>query len=128
MAQYSPPPAGGAPVPGGRPGTVTAVAVLLLVGGALGVLFGLVGLSVLSGFFVVLGIVTLLVGALQIYAGIQVLNLKEIGRQLGIALAAISAVLNLILIGQVPVQSIISIAIDAFIIYTLVQNRQYFTA
>jgi hypothetical protein len=129
MAQYQPPPASGPPARGQRPGTVTAVGVLLIVSGAFGILLGLLsfGLSGISGIFTLIGILFLPIGALEIYAGIQVLNLKEIGRVLGMAMAAISIVLRLIFIVKSPT-SIIGLLLDAFIIYTLYSNKEYFTA
>jgi hypothetical protein len=128
MAQYPPPPATG-PVRGQRPGTVTTVGVLLIISGGLGILLGLLslGLSGVSGLFTLIGIIFIPVGALEIYAGVQVLNLKEIGRQLGMIMAGISIVLRLIFIVKSPT-SIIGLLLDAFIIYTLYSNKEYFTA
>ena len=102
MADYPPPPSSAA-----RPGPVIAAGILLIVGGGLAILF--------------LGI-----GALELYAGIQVLALKEIGRTIGIVLAAISGVLSLISIAKTPSTSIVQIAIDAFIIWALTQNAAAF--
>ena len=129
MAQYPPPPAAG-PVRGQRPGTVTTVGVLLIIAGAFAVLAGLLsfGLSGLSGIFTVLGIIYLPVGALEIFAGVQVLSLKEIGRVIGIVMAAIGAVISLIYIAKGAATSVVSILLDAFIIYTLYSNKQYFTS
>ena len=128
MAQYPPPPATG-PVRGQRPGTVTTVGVLLIISGGLGILLGLLslGLSGVSGLFTLIGIIFIPVGALEIYAGVQVLNLKEIGRQLGMIMAGISIVLRLIFIVKSPT-SIVGLLLDAFIIYTLYSNKEYFTA
>jgi len=132
MAQY--PPAEPPPPPPGppatRPGAVTAAGVLLIIGGALGILGGFVLFAVggsLGGLFVVFGLIFLAVGALQLYAGVQVLALKERGRQIGIILAAISAVLSLLSIAKAPANSIIQIGLDAFIIWALTQNASYFT-
>ena len=128
MAQYSPPPAG-RPA-GARPGVVTAAGVILIVAGALALLGGLILLvaSSLGAIFAVLAVIYLAVGALEIYAGVQVLNLKERGRQIGLVLAAVSAVLSLVLIAKGPVSSVLGLALDAFVIYALYTNRQYFTA
>jgi hypothetical protein len=129
MAQYPPPPpAAGGPVQGKRPGTVTTVGVLLIIAGAFAILAGLIsfGLSGLSGIFVVIGIIYLPVGALEIYAGIQVLNLKEIGRVIGMVMAIVGAVLSLIYIAKGAATSIVSILLDAFIVYTLYSNKEYF--
>jgi hypothetical protein len=107
---------------------VTGTGVLLIVRGALALLVGLLLLagSSLSGVFTVAAIITLAVGALEIYAGVQVLGLKENGRVIGMVLAAIDLVLALVLIGKGAAGGIIGILIDAFIIYALYTNRQYF--
>lgn len=128
MAQYPPPPATGGPVQGKRPGAVTAVGILLIVAGAFAILAGLLsfGLSGLSGIFVIIGIIYLPVGALEIYAGVQVLNLREIGRILGMIMAIVGAVLSLIYVAKGTGTSIVSILLDAFIVYTLYSNREYF--
>jgi len=129
MAQQPPPPP---PPPGSygrpgaaRPGVITAVAVLLFVGGGFGVLGGLILLGA-GGGFTALGLVIIAISAVQIYAGVQVLALRERGRKLAIALAAISAVLQLISIGRATGSSIIGIAIDAFIIWACVTNADRF--
>ena len=133
MSEYPSPSADPGSSPSTRPGIVTAAGVLLIVGGALGVLGGLLilggagALGGVGGLFVLVAILILAVGALQLYAGIQVMNLKERGRQIGIVLAAIAAVLQLLSIGRSPGTSIISLAIDIFIIYALATNAQYFT-
>jgi hypothetical protein len=108
---------------------VTAAAVLLIIGGAFALLGGLILFGVggnLGGLFVVLGLVFLAVGALQLYAGIQVLALREQGRKIGIVLAAVAGVLNLLSIAKTPFSSIVGIAIDLFILWALTQNAQYF--
>src|SRR4051812_1966775 len=120
MAQYPPPPATGGPTPtGARPGIVTAAGIVLIVRGALGLLAGLILLaaSTVSGIFTVFAILTLAVGALLIYAGIQVLALRERGRVIGLVLAVVDAVLNLILIAKGPAGSGLRILIDALILY-----------
>ncbi|HEY3209459.1 MAG TPA: hypothetical protein VGL18_06640 [Actinomycetota bacterium] len=128
-----PPPPGQAP--GERPGVVTAAAVLLIIGGVLGILVGILLLSGAGaargrgagGLFTFVGLVSMAVGAVQTFAGVQVLNLREIGRTLGIAIAAVSAVFSLLSVGRAP-GAILTILIDLFIIYALTQNKQYFTA
>jgi hypothetical protein len=115
---------------------VTAAAVLLIVAGALGVLGGLLllaGAGVaagagVGGLFLVIAILILGVGAVEIYAGIQVLGLHERGRMIGIVVAAVGAFFNLISIGRAPGTSVIGILIDAFIIYALVTNAKEFHA
>jgi hypothetical protein len=126
------------PPPGGpvrqRPGMVTGAGVLLIVGGVLGILVGILLMAGAGaargrgagGLFTVVGLISILVGAVQTYAGIQVLNLREIGRTLGIGIAAVSAVFALLSVGRAP-GAILTILIDLFIIYALTQNKQYFT-
>lgn len=120
--------------PSGRPGVVTAAGVLLVIGGVLGVLGGILVLSgagpqgaVVGALFTFLGLVSIAVGTIQTYAGIQVLNLREVGRTLGIAIAVIGAVFALLSAGRAPGSSILAILIDVFIVYALTQNKQYFT-
>jgi hypothetical protein len=123
-----PPPPPDRPI-GARPGVVTAAAVLLIIGGAFALLGALILFGVggsLGGLFVVLGLIFLAVGALQLYAGVQVLGLREQGRKIGIVLAGVAGVLNLVSIAKTPFSSIVGIAIDVFIIWALTQNAPYF--
>ncbi len=123
---------GGAGSPA-RPQMVTAAAVLLFIGGGLGLLAGLFAVTgggilggSLGGLAIVLGLISLAVGGLEIYAGVQVLALKEQGRMLGLVLAGVGALLSLVQIGASPGSSIIGIAINGFIIYALVTNASAF--
>ncbi len=129
------PPPPGRPSPGDRPGVVTGAGVLLIVGGVLGILLGILLLAGAGaargrgagGLFTMVGLVSIVVGAIQSYAGLQVLNLREVGRTLGIAIAAVGAVFALLSVGRAP-GALLTIVIDLFIIYALTQNKQYFTA
>jgi hypothetical protein len=125
--QPLPPPPPDRPSPA-RPGVLTAAAVLLIIGGALGILFSLLLFGVADGraLLVVLAVIALVISVLQVWAGTQVLSLREIGRKVGIVLAAIGAVNSLLSIGESPATSIITIAINAFIIWALVQHKEYF--
>ncbi|HXF73096.1 MAG TPA: hypothetical protein VNO79_10860 [Actinomycetota bacterium] len=116
-----------------RPGLVTAAAVLLFIGGGLGALGGLLAVTGggfvgggLGGIAIVLGLVMLAVGALEIYAGVQVLALKEQGRMIGLVLAAIGALLSLLQLGAVPGSAIVGLAINGFVIYALVTTASAF--
>ncbi len=117
------PPSGGSQA---RPGIVTAAAVLLFIGGGFGILGGLFAVTGggfigggLGGIAVVFGIIMLAIGALEIYAGVQVLALKEQGRMIGLALAAIGALISLLQIGASPGSAILGLAINGFIVYAL---------
>jgi hypothetical protein len=116
-----------------RPQMVTAAAVLLFIGGGLGILAGLLAVTGggilgggLGGVAIVFGLFSLAVGGLQIYAGVQVLALKEQGRIIAIVLAAIGLALSLLQIGASPGGAIIGLAINGFIIYALVTNASAF--
>ena len=127
MADYpsgSEPPAGPA-----RPGIVTAAGVLLIIAGALQVLFGLLfvaGAVAGGGFFTLIAIVLLAVGAVEIYAGIKVLGLQEVGRRIGLAVAAVVLLFNLLSIRRAPVSAIVGIVLNGFILYALIQHGEHF--
>jgi hypothetical protein len=114
---------------------VTAAGVLLVIGGVLGILGGILLLSGagvaggrgVGGLFTFIALISIAVGAVQTYAGVQVLNLREVGRTLGIAIAAIGAVFALFSASRAPGSSILAILIDLFIVYALTQNKQYFS-
>lgn len=107
---------------------------LLIIGGVLGIILGILLMAGAGavrgrgagGLFTVVGLFSIAVGVIQTYAGVQVLNLREIGRNLGIAIAAVSAVFALLSVGRAP-GALLTIVIDLFIIYSLTQNKQYFT-
>jgi len=128
---------------------VTAAGVLEIILGAVGILIGVLfvtagslfvgavsnvegvdtgAASGLGGIFIVVAIIIALVGVLEIYAGIQILKLRERGRMIGLVLAIISLVLNLLSIGQSSSTSIVSILISGFIIYALVTTKEHFSA
>ena len=119
-----PPPGGSSPA---RPGVVTAAAILLIIGGAFAII-GAFFLISFGGIFTLLGVLFLAVGAVQIYAGIQCLNLREIGRKIGLVVAAIGALLALLSIARSPGTKIVNLAINAFVIWALWTNEEYFRA
>ncbi len=123
----------GSPGSQARPGLVTAAAVLLFIGGGFGILGGLVAVTGggilgggLGGIAVVFGILMLAIGGLEIYAGVQVLALKEQGRIIGLVLAGIGALLALLQIGASPGSSILGLAINGFVIYALTTTASAF--
>jgi len=124
MAQYPPPsgPYQQYPSPGWpsqplqRPGAVTAAAVILIVLGSLGCVFGVlafVGASAVggaglgsiggaaAGVLVAVGVVSLAFGVVEIIAGVKILSLSYAWRIVGIVLSSIAVVFSLIgLIGS----------------------------
>lgn len=111
-----------------RPPLVQAAGIMLIVGGALGVLaalllFGASGVIPAAALFAILSLV---LGAGEIYAGTQVLALKEQGRMIGLILAGIGAALSLIQVILGYPSSILGLLINGFIVYALVTNAQHF--
>ena len=113
---------------------VTAAAVLLFIIGGLQCLAGLIALfggTLLTGSFgtgvlILIGLVVIAIGVLHIYAGVKVMNLEEQGRIIGIVIAAIGAFLGLLRLVGRPGSGILGLLIDAFILYALITNAQYF--
>lgn len=129
--QYGQPPAypsgaaGAAQVGAGRPGIVTAAAVLAFVIAGLGILLNLVAFQVLAalsfgGLLVVLAILTIIADAALIWGGVQLLNGKD-GKIVVIAAAAL-VVINLIaIISYFYAGGLISLVIPALIIALMLQ-------
>jgi hypothetical protein len=117
-----------------RPSVVTTVAVLLFIRGGLSILGGLIALtggSFLAGFggtgaLVVWGIIAILVGIVEIWAGTGILNLREQARMVALAVVAIDAALTVIFLVQGAGGGVIGLALDAFVIWTLVTKKDLF--
>jgi uncharacterized membrane protein HdeD (DUF308 family) len=132
-----PPPPSYTPGPGATPGSarpamLTAAAVVLFVLGGLLLLFGLLafaGGGLVSGessLLYLIAVVYLALGALAIYAGVQILKLDPRGRIIGLILAGVGALFTLISIVESPVFAIILLAAYEFVIYALITQAQYF--
>ena len=116
------------PVPASaRPPLVTSAGILLIVVGALNLLASLAYFQISSGLAMVFGVLSLVLGAAGIYAGIQVLGLKEQGRTLGIGIAVVGAAFGIYAIVQGVFLPIIGLAINVFIIYALTQTKTSFS-
>ena len=117
-----------------RPSVVTTVAVLLFIRGGLSILGGLIALtggSFLAGFggtgaLVVWGIIALLVGIVEIWAGTGILNLREQARMVALLVVGVDAALTIIFLIQGSGGGVIGLALDAFIIWTLVNRKDLF--
>src|SRR5215510_2271285 len=97
-----------------RPSVVTTVAILLFIRGGFSILGGIIAItggSFLAGFggtgtLVVFGIIAIIVGAVEIWAGTGVLKLQEQARLVALAVVGIDAALTLIYLVQArPVAS-----------------------
>ncbi|MGH2724222.1 MAG: hypothetical protein ACRDI0_08125 [Actinomycetota bacterium] len=119
----TPPPAGS---PADRPQNVTIAAILLFVAGGLSILGGLFLLQV-GGVVLVYALLGLALGAAAIYAGVQVMALREQGRLLGLGLAGLGALLNLIsLISFFNIFTLLGLLLYGAIIYLLVTTASSF--
>ncbi len=108
----------------GIPSQVNVVSILMFIGGGFAILGGLLlfALSGVGAVFVVVGLILLVVGALEIWVGVALRQLKEWARTAAIVLAAISGLFNLLSAFKGSVGSIIGLIIDAVIIYLLMQK------
>ncbi len=122
-----------------RSGWVTFAAVVAFLAGGYNVLSGIAAISnddtlatatkeVLYGLNLnVWGWSTLITGALQILAGVLILQRKEWGLALGVALAGLSAVITVFVIFVFPLWSIAVLALDALVIYALLVRVDEFS-
>jgi hypothetical protein len=118
-----------APDPG--MGFVTFAVFMLLIAGMVNVVYGIAALSD-SSFYVdgarhvlfddlaTWGWVVLVIGALQIGAGIAIWAQSEFGRWLGVVLATGGAVVQLLFLPSAPLLSLALFGIDVLIVYGLV--------
>jgi len=117
-----------------RPSVVTTVAVLLFIRGGLSILGGIIALtggSLLAGFggtgaLVVWGMIALLVGIVEIWAGTGILNLREQARMVALLVVGFDAALTIIFLIQGAGGGVIGLALDAFIMWTLVNKKDLF--
>ena len=124
---------------GARTGRVTFAGIVALVVGGYNALGGLAALSdddtltaqateVLYGIdLTAWGWFWLLLGAVQILAGVLVLQRNEWGRWLAIVIAAVSALVTVFLIVIFPLWAIAVLALDMLVLYALVTREAEFT-
>ena len=108
---------------------VTYAALILLISGALSVLFGIVSWSGDTRLLVpgdegviseeVAALYLIVSGALLLVAGWLVLRLRPAGRVLGIVLASIGIVTGLVQVGSTGGAGLLAIALNAFVLYGL---------
>ncbi|MEX2457968.1 MAG: hypothetical protein WD770_03170 [Actinomycetota bacterium] len=122
----TPPPGPPPPGPAGaRPPLVSGAAIVLFVIAGLQVIAGLWLLS-FGGIFAVYAILALALAAAGIYAGIQIMAGNETGRLVGLGVAGVGIILQLLSIGNTTVTAVIILLMYIFVIYVLVQNAAYF--
>ena len=108
---------------------VTYAALILLISGALSVLFGIVSLSGDTRLLVpgdegviseeVAALYLIVSGGLLLVAGWLVLRLRPAGRVLGIVLASIGIVTGLVQIGSTGGPGLLAIVLNGFVLYGL---------
>lgn len=120
-----------------RPGMVTAAGIIGIVWGALGLLFGLLALAVVFSIGALLGLLVLIsvvLSAALLWAGIQVIQNKSPRLLLLISYVAIALNILTMIIGIVQGASIFSyllgFVIPGVIVFLLLnpQSKQYYTA
>jgi uncharacterized membrane protein HdeD (DUF308 family) len=121
-----------------RSGWVTFAGVTALVVGGYNALSGIAALSdddtltaqaseVLYGIDLTFwGWLWLLVGALQILAGVLVLRRNEWGRALGVTIAGLSALITVFVIFVFPLWAIAVLTLDALVLYGLLTTSDEF--
>ena len=122
-----------------RTGWVTFAGIVALVAGGYNALGGLAALSdddtlnaqateVLFGIDLTgWGWFWLLVGIVQIVAGVLVLQRSELGRWLAMVIAALSALITVFFIVVFPLWAIAVLALDTLVLYALVTREAEFT-
>lgn len=132
MSDIPPPPPwdpAGVPTPRAAPATrppmVTYAGLILLISGALSLLFGIVTLTSDARLLVPEGAISeelvavylVISGALALVAGSLVLRLRPAGRVLGIVLATLGIVTGLVQIGDTGGPGMLAIALNVFVLY-----------
>ncbi len=117
-----------------RPGALTAVAVLLFIRGGFSLLGGLIALTggtVMAAFgggtLTVWGILFLAIGAVEIWAGIGILNLRQRARIASLVIVGVDALFTLIALFSGAPSLVIGLLIDGYVLWTLYSNESAFT-
>ena len=109
-------------------GWLTFAAVILLLAASFNAVYGIAALAnddyfavdeLLFGDLSMWGVVYLAFAALQVTAGLLIINRRSGGAIIGIGLATLHAIAALMSIGAYPVWSVILLVIDGMIIYGL---------
>jgi hypothetical protein len=111
-----------------RGGLVTFAAIALFLVGSFNILDGIVALAddqrfngdrLLFGDLSAWGFWWIFIGLLQVWAGTQVLKMKDVGMIMGIAFAGLNAFTQLMFIDVYPVWSLVILVVDFLVIYAL---------
>lgn len=110
-------------------GWLTFAGVMIIVLGTLNIIWGIAAID-RSGFFVgetklvfddlrTWGWIVLLIGALQVLAGVGVFARNQLARWFGVAVAALNLIAALMSITAYPFWALVIVAIDILVIYGL---------
>ena len=118
-----------------RSGLVTFAAIVLILVGSFNILDGIVALAdderfngdrLLFGDLSAWGFWWIFVGLLQVWAGTQVMKLKEVGMMMGIAFAGLNAFTQLMFLDVYPAWAIVIMTLDLVVIYALATSADSF--
>lgn len=118
-----------------RTGLITFAGILLILVASFNILDGVVALAeddrfngdrLLFGDLSAWGFWWIFIGLLQLFAGMQVLKLKDVGMIMGIAFAGLNIFTQLMFIDAYPVWSIAIMILDLLIIYALSTSADLF--
>jgi hypothetical protein len=118
-----------------RSGLVTFAAIVLFLVGSFNLLDGVVALAeddrfngdrLLFGDLSGWGFWWIFIGLLQLFAGSQVMKLKDVGMMMGIAFAGLNAFTQLMFVDVYPIWSIIIMLLDLIVIYALATSADLF--
>ena len=118
-----------------RSGLVTFAGIALILVGSFNVLEGIVALAddarfngdrLLFGDLSAWGFWWLFIGLLQLWAGTQVMRLKDVGMMMGIAFAGLNAFTHLMFLDAYPAWSIVIMVLDLVVIYALATSADDF--
>ena len=118
-----------------RSGTVTFAGVVLLVAGAATVLNGILALAkdeyfladeLLFGDLALWGFWWLFVGLLMLWAGSQVMQRKDAGLVMGIALAGLNFLTQLVFLDPAPTRAITIMTLDLIVLWALCAHSTEF--
>src|SRR5687768_3884469 len=114
-----------------RSGLVTFAGIALILVGSFNILEGIVALAddarfngdrLLFGDLSVWGFWWLFIGVLQLWAGTQVMRLKEVGMMMGIGFAGLNAFTHLMFLDVYPAWSLVIMVLDLVVIYALASS------
>ena len=118
-----------------RTGMITFAGILLILVASFNILDGVVALAeddrfngdrLLFGDLSAWGFWWIFIGLLQLFAGMQVLKLKDVGMIMGIAFAGLNIFTQLMFIDAYPIWSIAIMILDLLIIYALSTSADLF--